>query len=56
MKNIFRKLSSTNVSITYMFILLGVSTLMMVGYFSYAWFTVQGVQKYSVVTGSLTVH
>ena len=54
MKNIFRKLSSTNVSITYMFILLGVSTLMMVGYFSYAWFTVQGVQKYSVVTGTLT--
>ena len=54
MKNIFRKLSSTNVSITYMFILLGVSALMMVGYFSYAWFTVQGVQKYSVVTGTLT--
>ena len=27
---------------------------MMVGYFSYAWFTVQGVQKYSVVTGNLT--
>ena len=26
----------------------------MLGYFSYAWFTVQGVQKYSVVTGNLT--
>ena len=26
---------------------------MMAGYFSYAWFTVQGVQKYSVVTGNL---
>ena len=54
MKNLIKKLSSTNISKTYMFILLGVSALMMVGYFSYAWFTVQGVQKYSVVTGNLT--
>ena len=54
MKNLIKKLSNTNISVTYMFILLGVSALMMVGYFSYAWFTVQGVQKYSVVTGNLT--
>ena len=54
MKGLFRKLSNTNISITYMFIVLGVSTLMVVGYFSYAWFTVQGVQKYSVITGNLT--
>ena len=54
MKNLIKKLSSTNIYKTYMFILLGVSALMMVGYFSYAWFTVQGVQKYSVVTGNLT--
>ena len=54
MKKLIKKLSSTNISKTYMFILLGVSALMMVGYFSYAWFTVQGVQKYSVVTGNLT--
>ena len=54
MKNLIKKLSNTNISKTYMFILLGVSALMMVGYFSYAWFTVQGVQKYSVVTGNLT--
>ena len=26
---------------------------MLMGYFSYAWFTVQGVQQYSVVTGNL---
>ena len=37
-----------------MFVLVWVSILMMVGYFSYAWFTVQGVQKYSIVTGNLT--
>lgn len=54
MKNLIKKLSNTNISKTYMFILLGVSALMMTGYFSYAWFTVQGVQKYSVVTGNLT--
>ncbi len=54
MKNIIKKLSNTNISMTYMFVLVGVSILMMVGYFSYAWFTVQGVQKYSVVTGNLT--
>ena len=54
MKNLIKKLSSTNISKTYMFILLGASALMMTGYFSYAWFTVQGVQKYSVVTGNLT--
>ena len=54
MKDLIKKLSNTNISKTYMFILLGVSALMMAGYFSYAWFTVQGVQKYSVVTGNLT--
>lgn len=54
MKNLIKRLSNTNISVTYMFILVGVSILMMVGYFSYAWFTVQGVQKYSVVTGNLT--
>ena len=54
MKNIIKKLSNTNISMTYMFVLVGVTILMMVGYFSYAWFTVQGVQKYSIVTGNLT--
>ena len=50
---IFRKLFDTKVSTSYMFILFGVSALMLMGYFSYAWFTVQGVQQYSVVTGNL---
>ena len=50
---IFRKLVDTKVSTSYMFILFGVSALMLMGYFSYAWFTVQGVQQYSVVTGNL---
>ncbi len=50
---IFRKLLDTKVSTSYMFILFGVSALMLMGYFSYAWFTVQGVQQYSVVTGTL---
>ena len=50
---IFRKLLDTKVSTSYMFILFGVSALMLAGYFSYAWFTVQGVQQYSVVTGTL---
>ena len=54
MKDLIKKLSKTNISMTYMFVLVGVSALMMTGYFSYAWFTVQGVQKYSVVTGNLT--
>ena len=53
MKGILKKLFNTNISTMYIFILLGISTLMMAGYFSYAWFTVQGVQKYSVVTGNL---
>ena len=53
MKRLFKKLATTNISTAYIFILLGISTLMMTGYFSYAWFTVQGVQKYSVVTGNL---
>ena len=53
MNRLFKKLATTNISTTYVFILLGISTLMMAGYFSYAWFTVQGVQKYSVVTGNL---
>ena len=53
MKRLFKKLVTTNISTAYIFILLGISTLMMTGYFSYAWFTVQGVQKYSVVTGNL---
>ena len=51
---IFKKLFDTKVSTSYMFILFGVSALMLMGYFSYAWFTVQGVQQYSVVTGTLT--
>ena len=54
MKKIIKRLFNTNISTSYMFILLGISSLMMLGYFSYAWFTVQGVQKYSVVTGNLT--
>ena len=54
MKRLIKKLFNTNISTGYMFILLGISSLMMLGYFSYAWFTVQGVQKYSVVTGNLT--
>ena len=53
MKNLLKKLATTNISTMYVFILLGVSALMLTGYFSYAWFTVQGVQKYSVVTGNL---
>lgn len=54
MKEIIRKLKTTTISKSYMFILFGVCTLMLTGYFSYAWFTVQGVQKYSVVTGTLS--
>ena len=54
MKRLIKKLFNTNISTSYMFILLGISSLMMLGYFSYAWFTVQEVQKYSVVTGNLT--
>lgn len=50
---IFKKLFDTKISTSYMFILFGVSILMLMGYFSYAWFTVQGVQQYSVVTGNL---
>ena len=50
---IFKKLFDTKVSTSYMFILFGVSGLMLMGYFSYAWFTVQGVQQYSIVTGNL---
>ena len=53
MKNLLKKLATTNISTAYVFILLGVSALMLTGYFSYAWFTVQGIQKYSVVTGNL---
>ena len=53
MKEIIRKLKTTTISKSYMFILFGVCTLMLTGYFSYAWFTVQGVQQYSVVTGTL---
>ena len=51
---VFKKLFDTKISTSYMFILFGVSGLMLMGYFSYAWFTVQGVQQYSVVTGTLT--
>ncbi|MDD6244719.1 MAG: hypothetical protein PUB03_03575 [bacterium] len=53
MKEVINKLSDTKISTSYLFILLGVCALMMTGYFSYAWFTVQGVQQYSVVTGNL---
>lgn len=53
MKEIISKLKTTTISKSYMFILFGVTTLMLTGYFSYAWFTVQGVQQYSVVTGTL---
>ena len=53
MKKLIDKLFNTRVSTSYMFILFGVSALMLAGYFSYAWFTVQGVQQYSVVTGNL---
>lgn len=35
MKSLFKKLANANISTAYIFILLGVSTLMMVGYFSY---------------------
>ena len=54
MKEIIRKLKTTTISKSYMFILFGVCTLMLTGYFSYAWFTVQGIQQYSVVTGTLS--
>ena len=53
MKSLIEKIFNTKISTSYMFILFGVSALMLTGYFSYAWFTVQGVQKYSVVTGNL---
>ncbi len=53
MKQLINKLFNTKVSTSYMFILFGLSALMLAGYFSYAWFTVQGVQQYSVVTGTL---
>ena len=53
MKEIISKLKTTTISKSYMFILFGVTILMLTGYFSYAWFTVQGVQQYSVVTGTL---
>ena len=53
MKEVINKLADTKISTSYLFILLGVCALMMTGYFSYAWFTVQGVQQYSVVTGNL---
>ena len=53
MKKLIDKLFNTRVSTSYMFILFGISALMLAGYFSYAWFTVQGVQQYSVVTGTL---
>ena len=54
MKQLINKLFNTKVSTSYMLILFGVSALMLAGYFSYAWFTVQGVQQYSVVTGTLS--
>lgn len=54
MKEVINKLADTKISTSYLFILLGVCALMMSGYFSYAWFTVQGVQQYSVVTGNLS--
>ena len=53
MKNLIKKLFKTNISATYIVILLVISALTMVGYFSYAWFTVQSIEKYSVVTGTL---
>ena len=53
MKSLIEKIFNTKISTSYMFILFGVSALMLTGYFSYAWFTVQGVQQYSVVTGNL---
>ena len=53
MKQLIDKLFKTKISTSYMFILFGLSAIMLVGYSSYAWFTVQGVQQYSVVTGTL---
>ena len=54
MKEVISKLADIKISTSYLFILFGVCVLMMTGYFSYAWFTVQGVQQYSVVTGNLS--
>ncbi len=54
MKEVISKLADIKISTSYLFILFGVCALMMTGYFSYAWFTVQGVQQYSVVTGNLS--
>lgn len=54
MKQLIDKLFKTKISTSYMFILFGLSAIMLVGYSSYAWFTVQGVQQYSVVTGTLS--
>ena len=53
MKKLMNKLLNTKISTSYMFILFGISAVMMAGYFSYAWFTIQGVQQYSIVTGTL---
>ena len=53
MKKLMNKLVNTKISTGYMFILFGISAVMMAGYFSYAWFTIQGVQQYSIVTGTL---
>ena len=53
MKKLMNKLVNAKISNSYMFILFGISAVMMAGYFSYAWFTIQGVQQYSIVTGTL---
>ncbi len=53
MKQLLDKLFKIKISTSYMFVLFGISSIMLVGYSSYAWFTVQGVQQYSVVTGNL---
>ena len=54
MKKLMNKLVNAKISNSYMFILFGISAVMMAGYFSYAWFTIQGVQQYSIVTGTLS--
>ena len=54
MKKLMNKLVNAKISNSYMLILFGISAVMMAGYFSYAWFTIQGVQQYSIVTGTLS--
>ncbi len=49
-----RKLANINISVSYMIILALASTFIMTCYFSYAWFQIQSIQRYSIITGNLS--